>query len=50
MAKRFELYLHDLAPDAQGRYKAFAGDDVSEFFPIAVLELQDDVEGDAHGS
>jgi hypothetical protein len=40
--KTFEICFEDLTPKAQQEYMSFVGDEVNEFIPIAVIEIEDE--------
>jgi hypothetical protein len=43
MSKIFEICFEDLTPAAQQRYKDIVGDDINEYIPIAVIEIEEDL-------
>ena len=42
MSKTFEICFEDLTMEAQQRYKDIVGDEVNEFVPLAVLEIEEE--------
>ena len=40
MAKTFEICFEDLTKEAQQRYVDTVGDEINEFIPLAILEIE----------